>query len=201
MVGDLLPTTPPVRRSSQRWIKPAAAIGIGAMCVAIGIAVFSGKSDESSPAKVATPSGQETPATGELSGDGLPSDEPSGDVSPPTTEIAQDESVEESATESSTSKPRIDKAQENITITETDCSWDSTTTNLHSSGTLVNRNPDGYRVYVSATWYSADGTELNGAADQWFVDGGGEAMEWELLSYSDDAPTGLRCELTIEVLF
>ncbi|MSO38743.1 MAG: hypothetical protein EXQ69_10945 [Acidimicrobiia bacterium] len=195
----MLPSTPPVRRRTRIGNRPAVAvcgaIGIAVLFVVVGVAVFGDESDETArtPREAAK---EEMPVGGET-----PSDSRPNDASTPTTESSVKEPVVDAEQEAPPEPFNIDRVQANISMTQGDCSWDPATTDLRSSGTLVNRNPDGHRVYISVTWHSADGTELNGAADQWYVDAGGELMDWELVSYWDEAPSGLRCDVTVEVLF
>lgn len=172
--------------------------GAAVLLVALALTVSLGADDRSSAHSGAR---RVAPTTKPRSGQGRPR------VTSSSTAASSAPSA--SATEPDTATPNPDStpspaaAQAAITLAENPggCTWDEGTHELKSSGTLTNMNADGYTVEVSVDWLAGDGTSLGSAADLWFVGAGGDPVDWALANGDNDAPSGVRCEVSTEVLY
>jgi cytoskeletal protein RodZ len=124
---------------------------------------------------------------------------PSSVSSSATTDTTPSAAANEATAPNSAAAPNADQIQARMRITTAKCNWDAQSGNVSSSGVITNHNADGYRVYYSVSWMSDDGYEVASAAAQDWVDAG-DSIDWELDNGADEAPVGLHCEASVEVL-
>jgi hypothetical protein len=208
---DLLPSSAPhrpARRPSQAWLVVGALTLVVVLVVALGaMATRDDKSSQGEPAAATHVRGTTPHPSSALGSAAPPVTHPDTSSTAPTTTststrrraAASTATPEPSVPDTATPPPDSDR----VSITTSSCSWDPQTQTLSSAGTVVNRNRDGARVEITVTWYSRDGTELNAAATQDFADGtddGSTPIDWSLDNGSDQAPEGLRCDSTVQVI-
>jgi len=202
---DLLPSMPGGRRAPRRrwtgrgwtrrrWSIVAGLLGALVLVVALLVAVGGSGGEDGAAAERDRAEDATSTSTRHVS-----KTSSTTEAGPRTTTTTIDLDAIPSEPATVPTLPDPDAAAAKIGLSTVSCDWDKGSALLRSAGTLTNANADSYRVGVAKTWYAREGSELTGAADQWFVDPG-ESLEWELTNGWDEAPSGLRCEASLEVL-
>ena len=202
--SDLLPPNRPPggasRGLSRRALLIAAGAVAGVVILIVGILVVGG-GDSKKASVLGSTARKSTTSTSRGRRSTSSSDSSTTSTSTTSADAGSTATTDPSSgTPPDTATPGAPEAKITMRQNAGSCKFDAATGDLLVSGTITNNNPDGHRVLISATWFADDGSELNGAADQWYVDAGGEPLDWDLSNGWDETPAGLRCEVTFEVI-
>ncbi len=199
---DLLPAPTSRVRRQRRWVRPIilALVVFGGIVILLVFAI--GRGENQAPRVLKRPTGRTRPTGGastRRNASASTTTRPGSAVAPsPGTQSPSSSLTAPGPEGTSPSTASPEDIQSGISLTTTTCEWDAQNAVLHSAGTLTNTNQEGHTVQVSVTWFNPDGTQINGAGDGFYVDAGGDPVDWQLTNGVDAAPSGApRCDVSI----